>query len=73
MTANEYARKQGFIGAKKMQPWNGFSCYEAIYAQESLDAVPVIGIPQIILEKNGIFRMANYDEAMAYILEVDNG
>lgn len=70
MTANEYAKKQGFKGARKIQPWNGFPCYEAVYAEESLDAVPCIGIPQIILEKGGAFRMADYDEAMAYISEV---
>ena len=73
MTANEWAKKQGFKGARKIQPWNGFSCYEAVYAEESLDSVPCIGIPQIILEKSGAFRMADYDEAMAYISEVKNG
>lgn len=72
MTANEWAKKQGFKGARKIQPWNGFSCYEAVYAEESLDAVPCIGIPQIILEKGGVFRMADYDEAMTYISEVEN-
>lgn len=73
MTADEWAKRQGYKGAKTIHPWNGFSCYEAVYAGESLDAVPCIGIPQIILGKNGIFRMADYEEAMAYISEVDNG
>jgi hypothetical protein len=72
MTANEWAKKQGFKGARPIQPWNVFSCYEAVYAEESLDAVPCIGIPQIILEKGGVFRMADYDEAMTYISEVEN-
>ena len=73
MTANEYAKKNGFFGAKRINDWNSYKCYEAIYTQEeSIDAVPCIGIPQIILEKGGAFRMADYDEAMAYISEVVN-
>ena len=72
MTANELAKRQGFKGARRIQPWNGYSCFEAVYAEESLDADPCIGIPQIIIEKGGTFRMADYDEAMTYISEVEN-
>lgn len=66
MTAKQFAKKQGFTDAAKIEPWNGYKCYEAIYSEPSLD-VPKIGIPQIILERNGIFRMATYAESMQYM------
>lgn len=68
MTATEYAKKNGFISAIEIGKWKGFLCYEAIiFEQESVNDVPIIGFPQIILEKNGNFRMANYEESMEYL------
>lgn len=68
MTANEFAREHGFAKAKKIQPWRGYECYEAVIKEpESVDDVPIIGLPQIILEKDGKYRFADGDEAMAYI------
>ena len=75
MTADEYAKKNGFIGARKLKPWKHYACYEAVYAEpQENEPAPLIGFPQIILEiVNGVYRMASYDEAMEYISEVDNG
>lgn len=71
MTAKEYAKKNGFQTAKKLKPWRGFACWEAIYSESSgPDDTSFIGLPQIILEKNGKIRFAEYEEAIAYIREV---
>jgi hypothetical protein len=47
-------------------------CYEALYdnAGDSVNNVPAIGLPQIILERSGKFRMAKPDETMGYMEEV---
>lgn len=74
MTANEFAEQNGFKRARKIKPWNGYKCFEAVYADtEETSPVPLIGFPQIILSRNGALRMADYDEAMAYVAEVENG
>lgn len=72
MTANQYAKNVGFTVARKIAPWRGFTCYEALYgdAGKTVDDVPVIGYPQIILERDGIFRMAKPEETLQYMEEV---
>lgn len=68
MNVQEFAKKQGFVKAQKIAPWRGYVCYEALVGDP--DEEPRIGFPQIILEKPGVmFRMAQYDEAMAYLDE----
>lgn len=67
MTALEFALKNGYIGVKELPPWNGRQCFEALYAEESLNEVPAIGIPQIILLKDDKCRMASQDEAFEYM------
>lgn len=72
MTANQYAKNIGFTRARKIAPWRGYICYEALYgsAGESVNDVPAIGYPQIILERDGIFRLAKPEETMRYMEEV---
>jgi hypothetical protein len=72
MTAIQYAKGNGFTGVRKIAPWRGYVCYEALYdnAGDSVNNVPAIGLPQIILERNGKFRMAKPDETMGYMEEV---
>lgn len=72
MTANQYAKSIGFAEAKKIAPWCGYTCYEALYgsAGESVNDVPAIGYPQIILESGGIFRLAKPEETLQYMEEV---
>ena len=66
MTAEEYAKSKGFDGARFLIVWNGMKCYEAETHTDD-DSIPNIGFPQIVLEKNGSFRMADYDEALKII------
>lgn len=74
MTANQYAKNNGFTRAQKIAPWRGYSCYEALYgnAGDGVNDVPAIGYPQIILERGGTFRLANLDETMRYMEESVN-
>lgn len=68
MDAVKFAKKQGFAGAQKIAPWREYTCYECLVKSDDPDVA--IGFPQIILEKPGVLRMAQYDEAMAYLDEV---
>lgn len=72
MTANQYAKNIGFTGAQKIAPWRGFTCYEALYgnAGKTVNDVPAIGYPQIILERGGVFRLAKPNEILQYMAEV---
>lgn len=72
MTANQYAKNNGFTEARKIAPWRGYTCYEALYgsAGESVNDVPAIGYPQIILERGSIFRLAKPEETLRYMEEV---
>ena len=71
MTANEYAKQQGFSGARKIEPWRGYACYEAIYGEDGLDA-PIIGYPQIILQAGEELRFTSIEETMQYMRETNN-
>lgn len=71
MTAEEYALNLGYIAVEPLPDWRGYKCYEALIANpEDVNDLQNIGIPQIVLEKDGKFHMADYDEAMAYIDEL---
>ena len=74
MTANQYAKNIGFTGARKIAPWRGFTCYEALYgnAGDGVNDVPAIGYPQIILERGGIYRLAKPKETVRYMEETVN-
>ena len=71
MTAIEFAKSQGYRTARPIPPWHGYDCYEAIYGGEGLDDTPNIGLPQIILQKGGTFRMATEDETWSYMDEIE--
>ena len=74
MTAVEFAKANGFEDAELIGTWNGEKVYAAIFRVtedklskdgESLTSDDYnIGFPQYILERNGRFRFAGYDEAM---------
>ncbi len=68
MTAAEFAKKNGFDTVKEIDPWNGCKCREAVFSHDEKEIV-CTGYPHIILEKNGRFRFAGYDEAMKYLDE----
>lgn len=68
MTARQFARKNGFDSAREIPGWNGYRCWEATLGEsDSGDSAPKVGLPQLILELNGEFRFAGWDECMAYI------
>lgn len=68
MTADEFARDNGFISVKPMPDWRGYKCFEAILAEpQDVNDIQYVGFPQIVLEKDGECRFADYDEAMAII------
>ena len=70
MTARKFAADNGFPVVHALGQWRGYQCHEALLREpESVDDVPLIGLPQIILEKDGEFRFADLDEAMDYIRE----
>ena len=77
MNAVGFAKANGFEGARFLGNWNGYRCYNAIYREteykmsDDRESVTVeeddVGYPQYILEKNGKFRFADYDEAMTIL------
>lgn len=55
----EYAKKMGYEGAYFRMEWKGYSVYEPVYSDE----LSYIGLPLMILEKDGKIRMTDVDEA----------
>lgn len=66
MTAQEFAKKEGFAGARRLTAWNGYACYEAIIDDDD-ETIPIVGFPQIIIANGNEMRMADYDEALQII------
>lgn len=60
MSASEYAKSIGYDDAKYLHKWKGYRCYKPI----SKDADGETGLPLIILEKSGKFRISTVDEAL---------
>lgn len=81
MTAVDVAKANGFESAEYIGIWNGEKCYAAIFHVtedkvsddgESLVSDDYnIGFPQYILERNGRFRFAGYDEAMKILRRLE--
>ena len=57
--ANVYAKEMGYEKAFFRLKWNGYDVYEPVYSKE----LSYIGLPLMILEKNGKFRMTTPEEA----------
>ena len=55
----EYAKKMDYESVKFRFKWKGYNVYEPIYSEE----LSYIGLPLMILEKDGKIRMTNPDEA----------
>ena len=68
MDVLKFAKQQGFVGVRRLEPWRGFDCYEALTTKDE-DELPAVGFPQIILVNEDVMRMAQYDEALAYLDE----
>ena len=47
---------------KKGKPWKGYNVYEPVYDEETY-----VGLPYVILEKNGEVRICTDKEAMEYL------
>lgn len=60
-TIKEFAVKNGYKDAVFLKKWNGYNCYEPIMSK---DGVSFIGLPLVIMEKDGKIRMSTADEAM---------
>lgn len=62
MNASEYARKEGYAGATFLHNWKGYRCYKPTIDNEE----GMIGLPLVILEKNGIFHISTPEEALEH-------
>lgn len=60
----EFAKKNGYETAEKLNNWNGYECYEPIMDSKKETA---IGPPLIILVKGEKIRMSTPDEAFQQI------
>ena len=56
-----YAKQMGYEGATFRLKWKEYNVYEPIYSDE----LSYIGLPLMILEKDGKMRMTDVDEAFA--------
>ena len=62
MTALEFAHSEGYKGAKFLHKWHGYNCYKPIADMNE----GMIGLPLVILEKNGEFHISTPEEAFAH-------
>jgi hypothetical protein len=62
MNAEAYAKKIGYVTAKKIGRWNNHDVYEA--QLDPADGIPVTGIPVFILSRGGEVRTSTVEESM---------
>ena len=60
----QFAKAQGYDGAEYDSKWHAYDVY-----QPTFDGVeiPMIGLPFVILVKDGAIRMSTKDEAFEYL------
>lgn len=58
---DDFARKNGYAGARYLKKWNGYLCYEPFMDREEMCC---IGLPYVILVKCETIRMSTDEEAM---------
>lgn len=63
-----FAKKQGYEDAEYLCDWCGYACYEPIMNNSEIGFV---GLPLLILVKDGKIRMSTPDEAMKQLEESD--
>lgn len=56
----EFAKANGYKGAIFLKKWKDYNCYEPSMG----DGVQMVGLPLVIMEKDGVIRMSTPDEAM---------
>jgi hypothetical protein len=66
----DFALQQGYSDVIKEKPWRGYDVYSPIYGDD--DGSACVGLPLIILVKNGKIRLSTEDEAFAYLDETDD-
>ncbi len=57
-----FAREQGYAAAEYICDWNGWRAYEPFFEGEG---TAFVGLPLVILEKDGLIRMSTPEEAFA--------
>ena len=67
MTILEFAQKNGYQTVKKEpQKWNGYTVYTPSFNDGKEHC---IGLPYVILVKNGKARMSSFDETCTYMMK----
>ena len=66
----EFAAQHGYCDAIKEQDWRGYQVFSPIYSRE--EGLACVGLPLIILVKDGKIRMSTEEEAFAYLDETDD-
>lgn len=61
MSAEELAVSEGYTGARFLHVWNGYKCYKLTQNDNGM-----IGLPLVILEKNGVCRISTPEEALQH-------
>lgn len=73
-SARRLAIKCGYIDATEAGTWRGFTVYEPVWPPpKDGQGIPCIGIPRVILERQGELRFSDYNETFDYLDEVDLG
>lgn len=62
----KYAIKSGYENAEYLTEWNGYSVYEPFFNDEETH---YIGLPRVILVKDGKIRLSNDEESFAFLDE----
>ena len=62
MNAEAYAKKIGYVTAKKIGRWNNYDVHEPLL--DPADGIPITGIPVFILSRGGEVRTSTVEESM---------
>lgn len=69
MNAEAYAKKIGYVTAKKIGRWNNYDVYEPL--MDPADGIPITGIPVFILSRGGEVRTSTPDESFKIMDNLD--
>ena len=59
-----FAIENGYSGAEFLQIWHGYNVYQPMFDGTEPGEVVSVGLPLVILEKNGKIRMSTPEECM---------
>ncbi len=60
----QFATENGYSGAEFLKTWNGYNVYEPMFDDVEPGEFVSVGLPLVILEKDGKIRMSTPEECL---------